>query len=82
MLGEHADHLFRMQQRLHGDQQTSRDALLSKLAARKRMKEETLSDKVVSEELTRIQNAQVSGRREVLRSGGGGTNGRTGRAGR
>ena len=59
-LAEHEEHLFRMQQRLHGDKQASRDALLAKLAARKRVKEETLSDKIVADELARIQQQEVT----------------------
>ena len=66
-LAEHEEHLFRMQQRLHGDKQASRDALLARLSARKRVKEETLSDKVVADELSRLQQNEVNIQSTIIR---------------
>jgi cell division septum initiation protein DivIVA len=59
ILAQFSDERHKMQSKLEDRRQKERDALLAKLAARKRMKEELEKEKAVAEELDRITKALV-----------------------
>ena len=54
--------MYNVQSHLDDQRKTQRDALLAKLAARKRLREELEKEKAVAGELDRITQAQVLSR--------------------
>ena len=59
LIAQMEDDMAAIQSKLKDQKASQRDAILSKLAARKRMKEEQRREQAVSSELHRITKAQV-----------------------